>query len=181
MMHRLNLILLLILAAFICGCNQNKDLKRTLERFTSSTINIPDDIECYIYGHSKPINKGRIKPYIFVLFYPPQECLGCAANNLPHYETLRDECYEHNISFIPVFSPHKNDIELIKYYIDESECPFPIYIDTQGSFIKNNPHIPADKRFHAFLLGPDSKPIFVGDPLKNDALKELFKTAIESI
>ncbi len=162
----------------LCGCNHNANLKSTLKDFTESTINIPQDLEFYYYQYSKPINNSRLKPYIYVIYLSPEECIGCSINNLPKYEILFNECKEKNISFIPIISPVKDEIELIKYYIDESECPFPVYIDKNGSFTSSNKSIPNDKRFHCFLLGPQRNPIFVGDPLRSEKLKGLFISAI---
>lgn len=114
------------LLLLFCGCNHNTNIKNTLKDFTGSTITIPSDLEFYYYQHSQPINSKRLRPLIFIIYLSPEECIGCAINNLPRYEALYNECREKNISFIPIISPAKDEVELIKYYIDECECPFPV-------------------------------------------------------
>lgn len=179
--HILIIHLLISIVIFLCGCNQNSDLKKAIKEMTESTICIPEDMELYHDGCSIPLRTNLLKSHIFIVFLSPDECIGCAISNLHGYEDLRDTCIKNNISFMPIISPSKDDIELAKYYIDESECSFPVFIDSNETFYSTNSQIPIDKRFHYFLLGPDRKPIFVGDPRKNEKLNRLFNATISSL
>lgn len=180
MIRNISPFLLAVIILF-SGCNRNAELKRILTDFNKTTITIPDDMEMYFKDYSRTIKTERLKPYIFVIYISPEECIGCAISNIAKYETIESKCKENKISFLPIISPVKEEIELMKYYIDEAECQFPVYIDVMGSFTRQNPEIPQDKRFHVFLIGPDMKPCFVGDPTKNAKLKELFVNTLSSI
>lgn len=58
---------------------------------------------------------------------------------------------------------------------------YPALIDENGLFPAANPHIPADSRFHTFLLDKNGKVILIGDPVNNPPLWELYKSTITTL
>jgi hypothetical protein len=80
-----------------------------------------------------------------------------------------------------LFSPTRAKIGETLMALDVSQFNYPVFIDESGLFPKANPHIPADNRFHTFLLDKNGKVVLVGDPVNNPALWELYKTTITTL
>lgn len=55
---------------------------------------------------------------------------------------------------------------------------YPVYIDTQGVFQQNNPHLSKNKLLHTFLLDENNNVILVGNPVRNLRVKDLYDKAI---
>lgn len=47
------------------------------------------------------------------------------------------------------------------------------------SFYRLNKDFPSDRRFHSFLLGADSHPVFVGNPLHDEELSKIFEKVLD--
>ena len=77
-------------------------------------------------------------------------------------------------------SGKKENLEEVKFQLSIANHPEHIYIDSFNTFSKINQHIPTDQRFHSFLVDSNGKPIFVGNPLSNMRLAEIFHDIIQS-
>ena len=49
-----------------------------------------------------------------------------------------------------------------------------IYLDTAYVFKKHNPTIPKDTKYHSFLLDKEGKVLFVGSPIDNKKIKNVY-------
>lgn len=58
--------------------------------------------------------------------------------------------------------------------LTESGFNHKVLIDINNSFRKSNPHIPKDAMYYTFLLDEDNKVVLVGNPLRNNSIKEIF-------
>ena len=77
-----------------------------------------------------------------------------------------------NVYFI--FSPSTEELANIRLSLSASRFYHPIYVDTSGIFIRENPHLPHNPLFHTFLLDEDNRVVLVGNPLENEKIEELF-------
>jgi hypothetical protein len=80
-----------------------------------------------------------------------------------------------------IFSPPMAKIDEVFQALRHSVLDFPVFIDEKQAFLKANPHIPADNRFHTFLIDKNGKVVLVGDPVNNPQLWELYKTTITTL
>jgi hypothetical protein len=62
-----------------------------------------------------------------------------------------------------------------------AQFDYPLFLDERQAFPAANPHIPADNRFHTFLLDKNGKVVLVGDPVNNPPLWEFYKTTITTL
>lgn len=79
-----------------------------------------------------------------------------------------------------LFSPSEDDQLDVQDQIRELKFPFPVYVDLYGDFYRLNKDFPSDRRFHSFLLGIDSHPIFVGNPLHGEKLYKVFEKVLKN-
>jgi hypothetical protein len=99
------------------------------------------------------------------------------------YKELVDYRKEIGHRFVPIFlfSPPKDKIDEVSKVIEFNEFDHPVFLDEHQAFPKANPHIPADNRFHTFLIDKNGKVVLVGDPVNNPQLWELYKTTIATL
>lgn len=48
-----------------------------------------------------------------------------------------------------------------------------------GVFARENPHLPREAMYHTFLLDEENRVVLVGDPSRNERIKELFWQIVE--
>ena len=92
-----------------------------------------------------------------------------------------NKCKGEDFGFTAGFLMKKEDFENIRQQVLIANYPFPVYIDKNSSFKSNNKTLPKDARFHYFLINSRNLPIFVGNPLSNQQLNELFINVLNVI
>jgi hypothetical protein len=151
-----------------------------MEEFTGSMVVMPEGISRINYL-DKEIVDHREKDAVLVVYVDSVACATCNTNGMFQYDEViafgADPISDYAPAFI--FAPPKkvNTMTLRELcrmqanYMALKERMFPVA----------NPHIPADKRFHTFLLDKNGKVVFVGDPVNNPPLRELYKTTITTL
>ena len=76
------------------------------------------------------------------------------------------------------FSPGSEELEDVRLQLAVQDFSFPVYVDTYGSFARENTGIPEDERFHSFLIGGDGRPVFVGNPLGSEKMQDIFQKVL---
>ena len=80
-----------------------------------------------------------------------------------------------NLSFIFVVN---NSSELvIRSLLNKNRFDYPVFIDHNNSFYKLN-SLKKDHRFQVFLLDRENNILLIGDPIRNDAIWELYKKTL---
>lgn len=174
MEKRLYLLLILL---FLIGCNGN--FTKQAKAFRNATIEFPSEgMIAYTAGERTFRSEVDIAPLLMVVYYDSTLCNACEVS---HIGTLRP-LFEHTDSLgyqvITIFSPAREKRLETKTSLELSSFEYPVYYDENGLFAKANQNIPQDERLHSFLLGKDRKPIFIGNPVKNEKLWNLFKKVI---
>lgn len=122
------------------------------------------------------------KSYHFIIYFDSLRCATCEINKLNEWHKLLLDIYSdyYDIKCIIIFSPQKQKIQSVVQSIYNSSFGHTIYIDTLGIFARSNPNIPADIRFHTFLLDEKENVIFIGNPCSNKKLQDTFFQVIRS-
>ena len=140
--------------------------------FPEEMICIPDDTR-------SPNLKAFRKPKI-VIWVDSTECSSCRIGRLYEYEELYQQGCNEGFDVLVLFSPRADDFCEAQHMVRVHHFSFPVYFDVNNSFGKSN-NIPSDIRFHAFLLDRDDCICFIGDPMSNLKLRNVFNDAIQSI
>jgi hypothetical protein len=85
------------------------------------------------------------------------------------------------MQIFPTSSPPQAKLDEVLRTLEMVQFDYPVFIDEHGAFPAANPHIPADSRFHTFLLDKNGKVVVVGDPVNNPDLWELYKKTIAEL
>lgn len=80
-----------------------------------------------------------------------------------------------NLSF--VFIVNNSSELVIRSLLNKNRFDYPVFIDHNNSFYKLN-SLKKDHRFQVFLLDRENNILLIGDPIRNDAIWELYKKTL---
>lgn len=174
-----NLILSFFILFLVGGCAYNR-MEKDVEEFRGTVINIPSDIQEVKHRNISEIHK-ELKPVKMVIYYDTLECGTCNVKHLGELLDLYDlqERFP-SMEVLTIFSPRIQEYDSIMLELMRINFDYPIYVDANGSFSEKN-RIPADKRFHSFLLDRNNHPVFIGKPIVNDKLWTIFTGILENM
>lgn len=128
-------------------------------------INIPNTIDDSIhYTHAN---------YKVVEYINERACAPCTVKGLAVWNELLYMNHSFSSAFI-IEAPSYRIPSLRKSYM-ESGLDHPVYIDTCHAFMNANPHITDNALFHTFLLDENDSIKIIGNPIRNEKIKELYK------
>lgn len=181
---RLSICFLCVSVLLLFSCeDEAAKLRRQAEEFTASTVVIPDGIERVNYS-DKEFADYRDKETLLIVYIDSVACATCAINGMFQYDGIIEFAESDSLSrFAPlfVFSPRHYQYTDLKRTLHFSGLNSSALLDKFSAFPAANPHIPADSRFHTFLLDKNGKVVLVGDPANNPGLWELYKTTITKL
>lgn len=171
-------LLCIILCIAISGCS-NKILKKTLQDFMQIEISFPEGLQKI---HERQISNADIdssKP-ILVVYHDRLSCSLCEVSHIYIWQGLYEHSEIAGFNIVNIFSPPESEYKALIEHLKRLNFPYPIYIDRYDCFSQIN-EIPKDRRFHCFLIDTEKHPVFVGNPLENEELKNLFNKKILSM
>ncbi|MBR4973945.1 MAG: hypothetical protein IKY60_00005 [Bacteroidales bacterium] len=173
--HPRLIIYISIVMYIISSCNsEHRKIRQTLRNFSKLEISIPDNIQCIYNKTISAIKVDTMHSYKFIIFYDWNECSSCKLSAIKELIPIYKTAYQNNCSVIMIFSPHQTYAESLISEVFYQNIEIPIYIDTENTFKLINPEIPSDPRFHYFLIDDKHHPIFIGNPISNKELWDLF-------
>lgn len=151
--------------------------KRALEKqvlaMNGMTIDLAFDKAKAVYdGVDSAYHSADVKKLL--LYVDSLSCSSCFLSHLTNYYEINDSLAAHGSQMLVVMQPQKRLLEEIESRMSHERFPFWCIVDADGEFIKSNPGIPDNQLLHAFALDEQNKVILVGDPTRNDRIKELF-------
>jgi hypothetical protein len=148
-----------------------------------SKVIIPDIETAVFDGRDTIMPITGAEQVRMVIFYDSTVCSSCKVSQIWNWEKVITTSKALRGKFAPVFifSPGEGNVAQLKVSLRTYPFEWPVFIDSTGEFVKQNPHIPADNRLHTFLLDGNDEVILVGDPTGNEKLWELYKTTIKEI
>lgn len=177
-------IYVVILTIITCQSCKNYRMKRDMERFYNQTVLLPPSMQCLEGEKIQHLDLQDSRSKI-VIWYDSTECGSCKIKNLPAFKHFESYCQDlkYDLDLVFLFSPSRQNVRqtLEEASISTKLHDYPIYIDTANQFYKLNPHIPANKLMHSFLLDSEGKVVLVGNPIQNQAMFDLYKKTIEEM
>lgn len=163
--------MIILLLIMLLSCTDNK-IKEHVLIMNDSPINM-NLTNC----HTKYLGKDTVLPntdnYKLVVFIDSLTCSTCFLSHLVDYYEINDSLQKVNGSTIIVINPKSSQINEIKSLLKYERHPLWCIIDEHAKFLKLNPHIPSERRFHTFLLDNNNNVILIGDPTKNRKIKSM--------
>lgn len=177
MKAKLSIIGMMICLLFF-GCKSEKEQVRDkIEEMKSRPIELClDKMEC----RRNPLSKLN-KKYTMVVYVDSAECSSCALSKLRFWNPLIMEARAKgvDINYIFIVAPKPSEMDDINLELGVTDLQSSVYIDTSYEFRKLNPSMPIDNKYHSFLLGENNEILFVGSPIKNEKVKNIYKRILE--
>ncbi len=174
------LICSVVLCVMAVSCKEYK-VAKMMRDFQKTPVVIPNGLYRVHDRNQTTYEHPGGKP-LMVFYYDSLSCSSCQIN---HLSDLRDlyELSDSSGSFevMTIFAPRMEEFDGVFEELMIRDFEYPLYLDLDGIFSKSNPNIPADTRFHSFLLDPEGKPIFVGNPCLSDELWNIFLKTLNLI
>lgn len=170
-----------IIGTMICllflGCKSEKEQVRDkIEQMKSRPIELClDKMEC----RRNPLSKLN-KKYTMVVYVDSAECSSCALSKLRFWNPLIAEAKKKqlDIDYVFILAPKKEDMEDVNVELEITDLQSSIYVDTAFAFKKNNKDLPKENKYHSFLLNTEGKVIFIGSPIANKKVMDIYKNIV---
>ena len=170
-------ILLLILS-----CSGNK-LVRSVEKFLGQQISLSSDWNAIVRGRDAVLADFTSAPVKLVIWYDSRSCTSCEVSNMYEWEDIT--AYANSLaewlSIIYLFTPKEVDLYVTSITLKGTKFDYPVFIDQNGTFVKQNPKLPKNRQLHSFLLDKNNRVVMVGNPLHNPTLWALYKSTIQKM
>jgi hypothetical protein len=159
---------------------KNYKLQRELEKFTLKETVVPDRMRQILGRRDSTVLNPTVGVARMVVWADSIACSSCRLSNIFEYDEIIHFREEVGEEYIPIFlfSPPRTKIGEVIQTLESIRFDYPVFIDEKGLFSAANPHIPADNRFHTFLIDKNGKVELFGDPVNNPQLWELYKKTI---
>ena len=105
-----------------------------------------------------------------IRYIDARQCTSCSLKQLS-YELL--DSLPGNVTTKLVVNADKGKVALVKRYLHHLNGTMDIYVDTASCFRDINPQIPDNPLFHTFLINQNDSIVLVGDPLRNNKIRDL--------
>lgn len=177
-----NRILFVTLILLFVSCRTERGrVQDSLVSMMQSKILMPHVVERIYNGEDAILDCGMTGPAELLVFVDSLQCGTCQISKFYRFIDIIKEgegTGKYNVMFL--VSPKKEDMGAIREHILLVQPEYPIYIDVNHEFLKLNPQIPNDVRFHCMLIGKEGKPLLVGDPTGSEKMMRLFREVINN-
>lgn len=110
----------------------------------------------------------------FIVHFRPEDCVDCRISHISDHYPLLTLSEQYSFDVMLIISPSEEDHGKVVSMIRDGRYLFPIYVDSDGLFLRLNPNLPSDSRFSYFLINESRHPVFVGNPLTSQKLYNQF-------
>ena len=172
---------LLVILSFPVSCN-NMNIRKELKRMMNFEITIPHLHHAIFNGEDVVMHFPNEASVRMIALFDSTFCASCHLPNMKVWNEVIAYSKASHSRFEPIFifSPKQEEVVSLKQSLRDNMFEWPLFIDENGDFLKNNHVIPQDSRFHTFLLNSENKIILVGSPVNNEVLWDMYKEQIQN-
>lgn len=183
-------LVFILVNSILVGCGKGKSMEEEVALLKSSPIAlcldslvfcVDDDIKIQ---ESDSMSFYEDSVYGLVVYTDSTYCSPCAIKDMYRWYEIMDSTKnicdgQSKIYFI--FSSSTSSIENIKYGLHEISFDSPVFIDTCGVFLRNNPHIPSNPLLHIFMIDKKHNVVMAGSPLRSEERRKAYYQKITKI
>lgn len=161
----------LFILVFLYSCSYKaKEVEETLYEMTRNEIDLDFNSLIQITGNTTNLLEYE---YIWLIYIPSDYCKPCWVQELKEWEKYVKKYDRTNA--ISIISSKGKDYSEVKTFINNLNLNLPVYLDSTDVFKKKNNFIPEKISYHTFMIDKSKKIKIVGNPIKNEEIKELFE------
>lgn len=148
-----------------------------------NTINGSTDpiyvIDGMVMDNSFSVNELFNSQYKLVVYKDSMSCTPCYIETLSKWNRILNKYNKDVLAIFFILSPSEEEEEDFRLLLRYSDFKYPVLIDNEQMFLKLNKQIPNNKKLHTFLLNSNNDVIFIGNPLENGRIEDLFEKQIQ--
>jgi len=181
-MSRYRITFVLFTISLFCSCTTYR-LTREIEEFTGQQINISKDWHTVWKGKDTLLYRFSEAPVKLVIWFDSLSCASCQIVRMYEWNNIiaYADSFEKRFHIIFLFTPNSEDLYETSLMLKRISFGYPVFIDQEKNFVKQNPKLPRNRQLHSFLLDKNNKVVLVGSPLYNPSLWKLYQNTIQKM
>ena len=146
-------VLFILFLVFVFSCSNKNKLKQDLAQLQSREISIPlDKMQHQVNGIDTLITDFADSELKLVIYSDSSACSSCAIQKIHLWDSFIEDAekYQGRLKFYFLFSPAENDLITANLALRTNRFNYPVFIDSDGVFAKQNPHLPKNPNYILF-------------------------------
>ena len=164
------------------GCkenNQKNEITKIVQEWKDKEIIFPTNLIFTKHGRDTMDYEIPLSTYKILMYVDSVGCTSCKLQ-LHKWKEFIQEVDSLTYGSVPViFVFHPKDLREIVYLLKRDGIEIPVCIDLNDEINTLN-HFPSRQEFQAFLLNDENKVVFVGNPIQNLRIKEMYLSEISN-
>lgn len=166
-------IQLCLLTLFFSACHNTK-FEEQIKEMTSRSVQIQSNKMCLISKNDSTYKFNSNSPFTMIYYIDSTHCTSCTLNAADEWiRELQPLSKDGELNTMIIVQPKKKEQRFMATIYSDSELAQPIWMDTCGIFMTNNPHIPDNSLFHNFMIDSLCNIVLIGNPATNSKLMQL--------
>ncbi|MBQ4389545.1 MAG: hypothetical protein II824_06200 [Bacteroidales bacterium] len=166
MNRKICIVELVIILLTSCGVNMHK--QDALSSFYATPFLFPESVSVIQGGMLHAGNTMPEQGLRLVYFFNDYDCSECVVSHLSELERLFEKG---SYNLVVWFHVYDEEVLTLLSLLQEAAYEFPVYVSVRQPDI-NLPELLNYPEYRVFLLDGDSKPIMIGNPLRDDAIAD---------
>lgn len=181
-MKHLNFFFLFCASLFLifgCADNRSNDVAKIVKEWQDKEIVFPANPIFTLYAKDTVNYAIPSSPYKILMYVDSVGCTSCKLQ-LHKWKEFIAEVDSLTNGTVPVlFFFHPNDKREISYLLRRDGIDIPVCMD-EANEINTLNHFPSRQEFQTFLLNQDNRVSYIGNPIYNARVKELYLSEISN-
>lgn len=111
--------------------------------------------------------------YKLILYIDSASCSPCFVSHMYDYKKTVEYFDSAGIRTLFVFEPSQNKVKDVISSLEQQSFPLLSLVVRDGGFASATPQLPASSLLHSFLLNEKNEVVVVGNPVRNEKVREL--------
>lgn len=160
-----------------CKENEKEEIRKIVTEWQDKEIIFPEDVVFTRYGQDTIQYEMPESDYKILLYVDSIGCTSCKLQ-LNKWREFITEVDSLTSGSVPVlFFFHPKDKRELTYLLKRDEITVPVCLDENDRLNSIN-RFPSSEDFQCFLLNKDNKVVYIGNPIYNLRIKEMYLSLI---
>lgn len=165
---------IILMALMLLSSCRKKNFADDILKMQSRPIDLTacEGAACYENG-KKSTYTCADSAYRLIVYVDSSSCSPCFVSYMLDYEETVEKFDSSGIRTLFVFEPSQNKVEDVISSLEQQSFPLLSLVVRDGGFASANPQLPASSLLHSFLLNEKNEVVVVGNPVRNEKVREL--------
>ena len=178
-MRRILIFHIAIVAVFLYSCQnkQKKEITQIVKEWQGKEIVFPEKMIFTQFGQDTVPYSLSESPYKIVMYVDSVGCTSCKLqlHKWKEFITELDSLTRGSVPVLFIF--HPKDKREIFYLLKRDDIDIPVCIDEKDRINAIN-RFPENQSFQCFLIDKDNKVVYIGNPVHNPRIREMYLARI---